>query len=381
MYKILVLFISLLMLSGVNVRAQESQIKQIEDLKKNWLTYDGRTRSYVPFIEGSKLDRPYIGFYLDLKAYPRMLLQCCVPSGSGLYIENSLVDYASKSDCFLLNVDSLKNAYPQNQIFISLYRRNFDSKQFVTSIVVPYQEKVETTGSESEMILHSREQPYFTNFFIVALLILLAYYAALLNLYPKVFWEFFNVNKAFALKLKEEKVLTPSVFSRTNLLFFLGYGMVISFVGIVFWFVLKEIPILFSFVRLESFIEVFTSWVKLSVLVLIILCLKYFLMVIIGTLFNHRLIVPRHFYDFNRLSHIFLIIIFSLAIVAYMVLQNPPEILYRTLFYALAFLLSLRVLILFFKLLDSASFRNFHLFSYLCTTEILPLVIGIKIFL
>ena len=310
-----------------------------------------------------------------------MFLQCCVPSGSGLYIENSLVDYASESNCFLLDVDSLGSAYPQDQVFISLYRRNFDSKQFVTSIVVPFQDEVEIAEIDSDMILLAREPSYFTNFFIVALLILLAYYAALLNLYPKTFWEFFNVNKAFALKLKEEKVLTPSVFSRTNLLFFLGYGMVISFVGIVFWFVLKETPILFSFVNLESFTEAFISWVKLSVLVLVVLCLKYLLIASIGTLFNHRLIAPRHFYDFNRLSHIFLILIFSLAVITFMVLQNPPEIIYRTLFYALAFLLSLRVVILFFKLLDSASFRNFHLFSYLCTTEILPLIIGIKIFL
>ena len=373
-------FLALFVIDAL-AQSNSDQITEIADLKKEWLTFDSQSKNYVPFIDGSKLERPYIGFFLNIQDYQGMLLQCCVPNGTGIYIENSLVDYATIEECLLFDIDSLSNIYSKDQIFVSLYQHNFDSKRFVTDIVVPSFENKETVESGLQMIFVGREPSLFTNFFIVVLLILMAFYAALLNLYPRVFREFFNFNKAFALKLKEEKVLTPSVFSRTNLLFFLGYGMVISFLGMVFWHMLDEIPAPFPFVDLSSFTGLFQSWIKLSLLILIVLCLKYILIASIGTLFNHRIIAPRHFYDFYRLSHIFLFLIAILAIVLYIVLQNPPEVLFRALFYGLVLLLSLRVVIIFLKLLDSASFRNFQLFSYLCTTEILPLVIGVNIFL
>jgi len=44
-------------------------------------------------------------------------------------------------------------------------------------------------------------------------------------------------------------------------------------------------------------------------------------------------------------------------------------------------MLSIGAILMFFKLLNRESTRVFHLFSYLCATEIFPLVILIKVFL
>ena len=56
------------------------------------------------------------------------------------------------------------------------------------------------------------------------------------------------------------------------------------------------------------------------------------------------------------------------------------EMPYTIILYVFLGLLGVRIVILLFKLIGETSFRKIHLISYLCTTEILPLLIGIRIF-
>jgi len=100
---------------------------------------------------------------------------------------------------------------------------------------------------------------------------------------------------------------------------------------------------------------------------------------VLCSLLNVDKIAQIHFFDFIRLSLIFVGSTFLVASSLY--LSNlKVQIAFTIVLYLFMALLGVRIIILLFKLIGDTSFRKIHLISYLCTTEILPLLIGIRIF-
>jgi hypothetical protein len=227
--------------------------------------------------------------------------------------------------------------------------------------------------------IRKRTRDQFTNFFVVAILIMSAFYAFLINRYPKGHRDFFNLSKAFSLSLKEEKVLTQRNMSTANTMFFCLYGMSIALVIILFWRIFGGIPEILEFVTLTTFWSCLFSWIALSAIAFCVVELKYLLIRILCSLLNVEKIAQIHFFDFMRIGLIFICTTLMVASVLYLSDWNQV-VSFKVVLYAFIALLGIRIIILLFKLIGETSFRKIHLISYLCTTEILPLLIGIRIF-
>ena len=95
---------------------------------------------------------------------------------------------------------------------------------------------------------------------------------------------------------------------------------------------------------------------------------------------NLRELDQIHFFEFVRIS----IFIYSAGSVFMVILllayYLPAPGHFVWVIYLVAFLSVVRIVLLYLKFLRLSTFRNLYLFSYLCTTEILPLIIGFKIF-
>jgi hypothetical protein len=124
-----------------------------------------------------------------------------------------------------------------------------------------------------------------------------------------------------------------------------------------------------------------TGFVSIVFIISILYFLKYFYLEIVGWIFNLKQLVKMQFFELVKVSLKINLFLVPLALVSFYSKGRFIGISNNFFIYILliCFLISLiRVSSLIFKLM---AFRNIYLFSYLCTTEILPLVIIMKLIL
>ncbi len=376
MYK----FVLLAFVIGQAFTAQsQSKLVAVKDLKSQWLNVDRSGSHYVPYVQGRTLNYPVLGVLLDGSEGSGLTLSACVPEGTSVFLNNMIVHRTDSERCLFYNLDSLKSRHPNQSLFFSFFRRNLDPGTMSTTLMAS--RTVDELQAQSGPIIQitRRSGDHFTDFFIVAILIVAAFYAFLINRYPKGNRDFFNFSKAFSLTLKEEKVLTQRNMSTANTLFFIMYGMAIALIIVLFWKVFDGIPEIFEFISLDTFKSCLFSWLVLSFMAFLVVELKYLLIRMLSSLLNVDRIAQIHFFDFVRIGLIFISATLMVSAALYLGKVNQT-IVYTSLLYAFVFLLGIRIIILLFKLIGDTSYRKIHLISYLCTTEILPLLIGIRIF-
>ena len=362
------------------LNAQLNQrLEPVRELNSYWLTADRQGESYTPYVQGTSLNYPVIGFILNTNDNQGLVLRCCVPQGTSIFIDNRIVDRTSSEHCKLYNLDSLNAIYRKNAVFLSFFKENLNPSELSTTLMAlqPIQDAQAQTKSTPQIIKRISEP--FMDFFVVAIILITSFYAFLINKYPKGHRDFFNFSKAFSLTLKEEKILTQRNMSSVNTMFLGLYSMVFSLLIILFWKIFQSVPELFGFVQLGSFSTGLFSWLALSVIIFCVVELKYMIIKILCSLLNIEKIAQIHFFDFIRISLIF--VCSTLIVASSLYLSNLPKgTLFTVILYFFLALLGVRIIILLLKLIGDTSFRKIHLISYLCTTEILPLLIGIRIF-
>ena len=97
-----------------------------------------------------------------------------------------------------------------------------------------------------------------------------------------------------------------------------------------------------------------------------------------------------YFYELKRINFYFIeylrmaMIFYSLVFVAlsYTVINNFYSLntLLKTLIFIVIAFNFIRLIIIYFKFQRNMSIKNLHLFSYLCSTELIPMIIGLNFF-
>ena len=106
---------------------------------------------------------------------------------------------------------------------------------------------------------------------------------------------------------------------------------------------------------------------------------KLIIVLLFSTLFNFRETMSFQFFNFLRFV-LFTSVTLAILCLAYFILRVGEPIYYERLIVLALLLLTAGSVVVLVKLMGRAGFSFFHLFSYLCVSEIIPLVIIIKIF-
>ena len=130
----------------------------------------------------------------------------------------------------------------------------------------------------------------------------------------------------------------------------------------------------------EYFPELITAWAEVIGLILILLLVKYGMIVLVGQIFGlrkiHQFQMKLHL-DWGVILFWPLLILVSIGFFASF--TSNSVIYWLKIF--LIFLIALRVAFLYFKLGQQLTFKTVHLFSYLCVTEIIPVLVAYKLIL
>jgi hypothetical protein len=130
--------------------------------------------------------------------------------------------------------------------------------------------------------------------------------------------------------------------------------------------------------RGDDFWSIIWQWLRISLIILATFFIKILLVFSFTRLFGMRGLARVHFFNWVRL----LLIVFggsSIILFIYFI-SRGQDAYFFTLFLALVIgTLTAWIFVVFLKLNGKSEHSMFHLFSYICATEIIPLLITIKV--
>jgi|SRR6478609_3113752 len=343
--------------------AQPLETTVVKDLEEDWKVFSG---DHYDTRNGSN-DNRTIYFLVDRTTYKGALLRIESQKEYSIFIGGRLIA-SNKKGIILYDLDSLSARYGSPLDF-SIRK---PAVKILTQIVIKGK-----LSAENEALTKRRAQ-YFLNFSILASLILLTFFVVLLRTNPKLTVDYLNFVKLFSTQEREENSMNMRITSSVNLLFYSFASMLTAFLTVViFHFTSGKISSA-SFFQVSSLEDCFIQWLQLTVVILIILTGKLIVVSLFSSLYKASEITAMQFFNFVRLFF-FTFGVISLLIAVFFIAEVLSPAWYYSLFYVAATIFIFWEIIIFLKLMTRLPFRIFHLFFYLCASELIPLVILIKV--
>jgi len=372
--KYIVLFI--LSLYGHCLSAQtDTDTLMVQNLMSEAYFFDESSDAYLPLIDSRQFKGSAIHFELDRDQQNGLLLIISTEKKFSLFIDKKLVQRVDPATDFIWNTEEIFNKYGK-EIEVTFYSPTLDAENINASLF-SIVEATEGQLSESEVIILQQrgDVSSFQNFLIIGLLTLGLLGATLYNYYPRVAADFFRFERAVAIREIDENLLKSRPFNRINVLFYLLFSLTTGLL-LVTIFYLARFNISF---KIDTTVSLIWLWLQASGIIFLWLILKYLVVINFTNLFNIKAFLPSHYFNYIRLGFFSFLAILFIVVVSYLGFEITISGYYTTLFSVLLILVALRSLLIMFKLMNSASYKFLHLFSYLCGTEIIPL--GIILFL
>lgn len=365
------------------VKAEVGPDKQyflVKDLTQDWLIYDQREKEYVPYVAEQHNTQLSINTIVDIESNRHYELLIYVEKNNYLFFNNSLKRNLMGGQWYVLSIDSLYKVYHSHHLMITLYGT---PGQVGKTILIGHKkaavEKLITIEEESFLNLHPKNDSKISNFFILGMLLLLAFAAFLYNSYSRAFERIYSLPDLFQVDVRDESFLINKPFSRVNLLFVV---LLCLELGYLYIFTQDKQYNLFSSKELilsgQSLFDTWINYIKVVVLCLALMVAKYIGLYILSTLYKLEGIANIHYFKILQSSLLFYSTLLFLAsfssfyVVDWAILVRSMLLIPSIIFYVL------RVIIIFFTISRSTTVKSLYLISYLCIVELIPLIIGVR---
>jgi hypothetical protein len=210
-----------------------------------------------------------------------------------------------------------------------------------------------------------------SSFMIVVGIILFGSLILLARTNPGLTIEYFNLSKTFNLKRADDMNLGMRLTSLSNLFFFL----LCSTAGGILFFLLRNGDTVPEIRFYEAMLR--AGW--LIILIFMLLILKVLWLRLFAALFGQAGFGLSQFHDYLKI--LLASFNFSLLILLFLVMIGVDWSSWiAPLQYFIVITSVIFVALIFLKLLVQGGFTVFHLFSYLCVSELIPLIILLNIF-
>jgi len=335
---------------GQPLRAGEDLLSKCQALGDGvWAPYQGQQTRTV--------------YFLVSPGAPHRFLQIASAQQFYLFVNNSLALHGVGAR---VDVDSLMRHYPDGLrmgIFQPDGIRDLQIHWLVPAEDDPLQNAIRVPAA-------------FDNFVLIASLALLIFFTALFRTNPRLTLDYLDFVKLVNLRDREESQVTLRLTSSVNLLFYLFASLLAALAFLVAAHAtLQGLTVIRRSFDLTT-AQLVGRWLLTALAILGLLLLKLSLNALMARLFNAREIIAFQFFNFVRALMLSLAFI---ALVAVLCFSLAIPLNYFMMIKAGCWLLAFSTMLLYFKLLSRTGFRSFHLFSYLCGTEIFPLLILIKL--
>ncbi len=345
-----------------------------ENLRLDWHYYNESKSAMLPFLENSGENPATMHLSIEFDYGNEAYLMIDITENTSLFFDNKFIKHYDDNLQRYFSLDSLHKIFQKEGLQLTLYNKEgfqrpaaakigFIHEVFDSSIIVNpiYERNVDQRG----------------NYYKIMILMLLSLFVVLYVYFPGELFDFLSVRLLLTFRYTDTIITKYRSLTKTQILVIVYQAALLAAIS-VFFLNFYHNPlgqgVIFS-------INPIFSWFVLFCIVLILIFLKILLIRIVSILFGISDRINFYFIEFLRMAMIFYSVIF--VIVSYVLINH---------FYLIDFLLEslvilvvlfnlVRFVFLYFKFRSSISIKSMHLFSYLCTTELIPIIIGLKFFL
>jgi len=370
------LFLPLLFLSFYPLQAQQrADTTVVKNMLSEAYVYDNSLDTYLPVVDLEELDEKSIHINFNKDKHGNYLLSLKAQSNISAFIDNKMIASLSNSEQRFYETDKLFDQYGSN-FKLTIYSEGLSARSFDLLLLTEDLPETKFLEDEEVVLVSQRDRDEaFQNFIIVALIVLGIYLSTINNFYPKVTAEFFKLSRALSVREIDENLLKSRPFTRINLTFYLFFSLLTSYTLIIL-FHLGEMGYTQGLQSTGGFIW---FWINISGLIMLWLFGKYLLVSYFTSLFNIKSFLPSHYFNYVRIGLIVFLLSVVALIISYFGIEVSSPTYYQAIFNLVLIAIIIRSIVVMLKLMNSASYKFLHLFSYLCGTEFIPL--GIIFFL
>lgn len=330
-------------------------------MEYDFIEFDGQEKKFIPFRRDS-YDR--VTFLLDVKKYSDYRLVLVGREKGGVLINNRFVDSNLQERFYSSwSIDSLAEEYNSDSLHVTIN----ESAKLEAYVTKDYLAAMDELPSEHSLRILTTVENSKKSLWVVLLVLsgfLLGLYRAR---FPKLFESIYAVGEVFRLRFRVNTFYEIKVLQSPNLLV---YGLI----GLL-------LALFFSMNGLGDNYRQMTSLNESAILVAVFFIgflsspFKYLIIRISAGLFGLSEYTKFHYMEYLRaaLLIISLVVVNSFVSLSSQLFMEPTVVMICLLFAV--------VTLLFIKLLSNSVNKKLYLFSYICTTEIIPLLFIIKVFI
>ncbi len=336
-----------------------------KDLKTEWKVF--QDNKYVSFSEAQgSISSVY--FLLNVAEFGQDALFIKDTDPFSLFVNGKFV---ANTKQITLKIDSIGKVFSSTAITFAIHKEGGITKTLVTEI-----KSTSPPVKSDEALIHRSTS--FRDFAIVSFMILIIMLITIVRLNPKLASDYFSITKIFSLRESEDSQVYSRITSSTNILFYIFCSLMLAYyLIIIFHFVPEHHPIAFLF-QSESFGMAMLQWLKLSGIVLTAFFIKIILVYGLTAMFGANELAGVHFFNWIRVVLIFfgaLTIVLSI----YFIMHGQQIKFFSVLLQLLSWVLVGWMILIALKLSSKMGRSMFHLFSYICATELIPFLITLKV--
>ncbi len=353
-----------LLLTSLNALAREKAFTAKKSLSKDWRIY--QNDKFEAFTNQKNVHTVYL--FIDANKFGGDYLEVNSVRDFTLFVNGKLASISGHQ----FNIDSLAKIFASTSLLIGIHQKNISTSTLETFVETP----VPQTGSLLEPI--GKPPTFLRDFVIVASMILLIILIILIRLNPKLASDYFSIARIFSLREADDSQIYTRIGNSTNILFYIFCSLILGFYLIIIFHFISPGYYVTSYIHATSFFTALAQWIGISLIILTVFFLKIMLVYLSSNLFGSKELAGIHFFNWVRL----LLIVFSFMSVVlffYFILRGHNTTVHSLLLNFIAWCLTGWIVIIFLKLRGRGSYSIFHLFSYICATEIIPLIIIITV--
>lgn len=358
-------YFSLLLFAGSFAHQQAAQTIE-KNLRKEWKEYVNG--SYVTLDE-NLISLKTIYLSVEVAQYSNADFGITSTKPFFVFFNGKLSgEYQGRK---LFKLDSIAMVHNTTSITIGIHQDDINTRDLYTFLKLPNQQSIADSNE-------AKPPTYFKDFVIVAGLLIIVLFLATVKLNPKLASDYFSVTKIFSLREAEDAQANARLTSSSNFQFYIVCSLLLSFYLIIVFHHLPQQYLLPLFFKVSNFWNSIWHWLRFSAIILSIFLVKIFLIYALSRLFGMRGLARIHFFNWIRLL-LTIVGVSATGLFVYFILRGQhPETFVWFLSIIIATLIGWIVLV-FLKLNGKTDHSTFHLFSYICATEIIPLLITIKV--
>lgn len=318
---------------------------------------------------------------IDIKNFPQSAYKLSIPKGSTLFLDERLWIYTQKDTTLIISLAGIKDIVGEDdkeEILLGVFKNGISPNDIsVEKGFFDNKTDINRGETKGEFVPEKREVSNFNDFFFFAVVTILFLLAIYKMIYPLVLKLILTPSAVFSAEDFSESNSLQKFFSIDILFYLLIVNMLVFLLSMIF---VKNLGT-GNWVDLVNgdLNQLFLNWLFGSGLLVFIAVLKFVFLRLIAFVFELGKIVTAHFFYLLRIISI---LIFVMAfIVSFLVLNDLFEFEYsiKYLLYGFFWVYLFGVGMLFIIMSNRLSFKNYHLFVYICSAEIVPFLILTKV--